>query len=483
MKIRTRIFLVFVALIVLGIFALMRWMHEDMRPRYMEAQEDALVDFSQTLAVLIGNQGVERVAGRPRIDVAFLERSFNALANQRISAQIYELHKDAVDTRIYVTDAAGKVLFDSDGGRDVGADYSQWRDVYLTLNGRYGARSSEFDPLFAGGSTMYIASPIRSRGAIVGVVSVGKPTRNAERFMGHALEELRVVGLVVIAATVLIGLILHGWLSRPLQRLHDYAVAIRDGQRQTLPKLGDNEVGQVGQAMDEMRRALDGKTYINEYVQALTHELKSPLAAIRGAAELLEEEMPAAERRRFLRNVLDQTGRIQELIDRLLELAALENRPAIEEKNRIRLAPLLRDVRESLQPIAASKQVSIRLAVEGDPAVPGEAFLLQKALTNLLKNAVEFSPAGTEVELTARATAGRVVIQVADQGPGIPDYAQDKVFDRFYSLRRPDGRKGSGLGLSFVREIAALHKADLALEDGPGAGAIARLSLPSAGVA
>ena len=86
MKIRTRIFLVFVALIVLGIFALMRWMHEDMRPRYMEAQEDTLVDFSQTLAVLIGNQGVERVAGRPRIDVAFLERSFNALSSQRISA-------------------------------------------------------------------------------------------------------------------------------------------------------------------------------------------------------------------------------------------------------------------------------------------------------------------------------------------------------------------------------------------------------------
>jgi two-component system sensor histidine kinase CreC len=374
------------------------------------------------------------------------------------------------------------VLFDSDAGRDVGADYSQWRDVYLTLNGRYGARSSEFDPLFTGGSTMYIASPIRSHGALVGVVAVGKPTRNAERFMGHALENLRVVALLVVIATVLIGLVLHGWLSRPLRRLHDYAIAIRDGERQSLPKLGNNEVGQVGQAMDEMRQALDGKTYVNEYVQALTHELKSPLAAVRGAAELLEEEMPPAERQRFLRYVLDQTGRMQDLIDRLLELAALENRPAIEERDRIRLAPLLRDVRDSLQPIAASRQVSIRLAVEGDPTVSGEPFLLHKAVSNLLKNAVEFSPAGGEVEVTARTSARRVVVQVADQGPGIPDYARDKVYNRFYSLRRPDGRKGSGLGLSFVREIAALHKADLSLQQGGGAGTIARLSLPSGSV-
>lgn len=329
---------------------------------------------------------------------------------------------------------------------------------------------------------MYIASPIRSHDTIVGVVAVGKPTRNAERFMAHALEELRSVALMVIVATVLIGLILHGWLSRPLQRLHDYAVAIRDGQRQTLPKLGDNEVGQVGQAMDEMRQALDGKTYINEYVQALTHELKSPLAAVRGAAELLEEDIPLAERQRFLQNVLDQTGRMQELIDRLLELAALENRPAIEDQDRIRLAPLLRDVGESLQPIAASRQVSIRLSVEGDPTVCGESFLLHKAVSNLLKNALEFSPAGGEVELTARTSAKGVVVEVVDQGPGIPDYAQDKVYKRFYSLRRPDGRKGSGLGLSFVREIAALHKAELSLQDGVGAGTIARLSLPSGAV-
>ena len=478
MKIRTRIFLVFVTMIVVGIFALMRWMHEDMRPRYMEAQEDTLVDLSQVLATLISNRGVDAAHGRSRIDVGFLDEGFEKIARKRISAQIYELHKDSVDIRIYVTDHAGRVLFDSDGGRDVGADYSNWRDVHLTLAGEYGARSSEFDPLFATGSTMYIAAPIEYRGDLLGVVSVGKPTRNAERFMEHALQELRKVALLVVVATLAVGFILHGWISRPLQQLHDYAIAIRDGRRNALPALGDNEVARVGEAIDDMRRALDGKAYISSYVQSLTHELKSPLAAIRGAAELLEEDMPVVERQRFLGNILNQTERIQELVDRLLELAAIENRPALENKRPIEIKALFAEAKDSLQPIAAHKEVAVELHVAGEPWVEGEPFLLQKAINNLLKNAIEFSSHNDRVALSARREADQVVVSVADQGPGVPDYANDKVYERFYSLRRPDGQKGSGLGLSFVREIVSLHKGELTLSNRAEGGAVAVLALP-----
>jgi two-component system sensor histidine kinase CreC len=113
--------------------------------------------------------------------------------------------------------------------------------------------------------------------------------------------------------------------------------------------------------------------------------------------------------------------------------------------------------------------------------VRGDAFLLGQAVSNLVQNAIEFAPAGSEVAVTLRADGERVVVVVIDRGPGVPDYALEKIFDRFYSLPRPDtGRKSSGLGLSIVREIARLHGGEVTLVNGADGGARAELGLPLA---
>lgn len=483
MKIRTRIFLVFVVIMAVGIFSLVRWMQGEMRPRYMEAQEDTLVDMSQLLASIISTQGLAFDQGKAQIDTAFLSDSFAELLTRNIDAQIYQIHKQQVDIRVYVTDNQGTVIFDSDAERDLNSDYSQWRDVNRTLRGDYGARSTDFDPLYPDGSIMYIAAPVLHEGDIIGVVSVGKPTRNAERFMEHLLGNIASVGLIILLIATALGLVIHGWLSRPLLRLQQYADAVTRGERTALPSLGNNEVGQVGEAMEAMRVALDGKTYVTGYVQALTHELKSPLAAIRGASELLNEDMPEADRRRFLNHITDAVQRLQELVDRVLDLAALEYRPSLETSEPVELAGLLDDVVQSLSAVAQSRQVNLKLDVATPAAVHGDAFLLSRAISNILKNAIEFSPPQSSVALTLSESAQHVQVQVCDQGPGIPDYARERIFERFFSLARPDGRKGSGLGLSFVREIAALHGAEVTVNDNLAAstvtpGTCVRLLLP-----
>lgn len=114
------------------------------------------------------------------------------------------------------------------------------------------------------------------------------------------------------------------------------------------------------------------------------------------------------------------------------------------------------------------------------PTVRGDAFLLRRLLANLLDNAVDFSPADGVVELRLRREGGEVGIAVGDRGPGIPDYAQDRVFERFYSLPRPDGgARSSGLGLNFVAEIATLHGGRVQLGNRAGGGAEARVFLPA----
>jgi two-component system sensor histidine kinase CreC len=112
--------------------------------------------------------------------------------------------------------------------------------------------------------------------------------------------------------------------------------------------------------------------------------------------------------------------------------------------------------------------------------VPGDRFLLVQALVNLLDNAIGFSPDGAAIEVGVRVADGRVRIEVADRGPGVPDYASERIFERFYSLPRPDGARSSGLGLGFVREVAALHGGTIELVNREGGGATATLELPVA---
>ncbi len=230
--------------------------------------------------------------------------------------------------------------------------------------------------------------------------------------------------------------------------------------------------------MEEMRVALEGKEYAARYVQALTHELKSPLAAIRGAAEILQEDIPEEERQRFLNNIREQVGRQQDIIDRMLELAALEKRRGLECRETIDVAVLVDEVAAAMAPMCKKKSVSLDVDLDSNEGLEGDPFLLRQALTNLLQNALNFSPADGRIVITAGRENGLFCFRVMDQGPGIPQYAVDKVFERFYSLPAPNEGKGTGLGLSFVHEIAELHGGRASLENGEQGGAVGSLCIP-----
>jgi len=214
-------------------------------------------------------------------------------------------------------------------------------------------------------------------------------------------------------------------------------------------------------------------------VQTLTHEIKSPLSAIRGAAELLQEPMPEERRAQFLRNIGEESKRIQDLVDRLLQLSSLEKRRGLIEESELALDEVLAEVVSSLAPLAGARLVTVTVSGAAGVTLTGERFLLQRALTNLLQNAIDFSPEGGSVEVTVSAQPRRVEVEVRDHGSGVPDYALDRVFEKFYSLQRPaSGRKGTGLGLAFVKEIAELHRGRAELRNHRDGGAVAVLTLP-----
>ena len=207
-----------------------------------------------------------------------------------------------------------------------------------------------------------------------------------------------------------------------------------------------------------MRESLDGKQYVESYMQSLTHEIKSPLTAVRASAELLQEDPGPEDRRRFLRTIEEQTERMRQIVERLLLLARVEQLQVPEDARNLRLGDLLVNTLNSRASMMKARGLKVEIREESPGEVRGDPFLLQQALDNLIDNAIDFSPQGGSIEvvLTQAQTDGELSIR--DEGPGAPAYALPQLFERFYSLPRPStGQKSTGLGLSFVREVAKLH--------------------------
>ncbi|MEO4047064.1 two-component system sensor histidine kinase CreC [Pseudomonas sp. CAU 1711] len=474
MPLGVRIFLVYFLFVGLAGWFVLSTVMDEIRPGVRQSTEETLVDTANLLAEILRD---DLRAGR--LQQGAWPRLLESYGERRPQARIWGVSKQAVNHRIYVTDAAGIVLLDS-SGLAVGQDYSRWNDVYLTLRGQYGARSTREDPADEDSSVMYVAAPITDGQRIIGVVSVAKPNKSLQPYVERSQRRLAWLGAGLIGLGLLIGGLLSWWLSGSLRKLTRYAQAVSQGQRAELPALRGGELNQLAEAVQKMRTELEGKAYVERYVHTLTHELKSPLAAIRGAAELLEGELPAEQRRRFVANIAGEGARLQQLIERLLNLAQVEQRQGLEE----RVAVELHGLAEELLAAQAARVEAAGLRVEN--AIPpglcalGERFLLRQALANLLDNALDFVPPGGLLRFAAQASGERLELTLFNQGEAIPDYALARLTERFYSLPRPaSGRKSTGLGLNFVREVVLLHGGELQVGNVAG-GVQARLVLPRA---
>ncbi len=474
---RSRIFLGILLAYVLGVGMLIYRQLEDIDPRYRESAEESLVEMAQLMA-----SWVEIQSSDGRLHTEGLKPLFDSVYARRFTATIFGFEKTRVELRMLVVDRQGRVVYDSTG-RHLGEDYSVWRDIRLTLQGEYGARTSTDIDNDLNSSVMYVSAPIRHEGQLLGAVSLGKPTQSLGQFVEAARRKTVLVGVTSVVAMIVLVLILSLWLvTRPFGLLADFWAHVKSQPSFSLGPLLRHALRTLGVAYADMRDTLAGRNYVADYVQTLTHEVKSPLSAIRGAAELLQEPMPDEDRARFASNIARETQRIQELVDRMMELTVLESRHHLRDPAPVPLRALLEEMAQRSQAAGALRGVRVRVESLATPiTVQGDAFLLRRALSNLIDNALDFSPEGGEVLLALSVHRRRVDITVRDQGPGIPEYAGEKVFEKFYSLARPHSHKRStGLGLSFVKEIATLHHGSASLKNAPGGGALATLSLPLA---
>lgn len=461
-NISLKIFLGYFLLVGLAAWFVLTIFVDEVKPGVRQAMEDTLVDTASILAELAAD---EVKAGT--IQSGQFAKSLSLYQNRATNASIWNIKKQSSDYRVYMTDTNGIVIFDS-ANLALGQDYSQWNDVYLTLQGKYGARSStEVIGDESSDTIMYVAAPIKDGEAvIIGSLTVAKPNRTLLPFIERAQQKIIQWGALLFALSLAIGGIFTWRFTRKINKLREYATLVSKGDKATAPTSSNDELSELALAMQSMRVELDGKQYVQDSVQHLTHELKSPITAIQGALELISPDMPVDKQSQFIAQIKVQTERVQTIIQNMLGLAALEHQEQLQQTSHIHLNALIQTQLDHLASKARTMQVSLNFTHAESIHIQGEAFLLGQAIYNLLENALDFSPALSTISVNLAQQDKQTIVMIQDTGTGIPEYALAKIFDKFYSLPRPNNNiKSTGLGLNFVQEVAKLHNGSIKLNN------------------
>jgi two-component system, OmpR family, sensor histidine kinase CreC len=472
MKLGIRLLFVFFFINGIAAFFVLRVFTAEIKPSVREVMEDMMVDTANILAELASDD-----LAAQRLQEGRFASNVRSYATRPIDAKIWGLSKQSLDFRVYVTDDKGIVLFDSENVAQ-GQDYSRWRDVARTLRGEYGARATREVQSDDRTSIMYVAAPVLQDDKIIGVLTVAKPLSSIQNFIDRAERKVVLNGFLLLVLSALVGVLVTLWTVWNIRKLRQYALSVQAGQNLAIPRV-PGELGDLAQAMQAMRLRLEGREYIEDYVRALTHELKSPMAAIRASGELLQDDLPAEDRAQFAGQVIAQTQRVQRLIDRMLELTRLEQRTVAQGRLALSTPTALlscaQDAVQALQAQCALKRITVHMLPSLQPtqqtiqAAPAlclvERDLVTLAVSNLLDNAIDFAPVGSTIHVHCTGRS----ISVQDQGGGVPDYALARLGERFFTTARPNGeRSGSGLGLAIVKQIMALHDGSLRITNTAG---------------
>ena len=226
-------------------------------------------------------------------------------------------------------------------------------------------------------------------------------------------------------------------------------------------------------SVDRMRR---------DFVANVSHELRTPLTAVRGYVEaLMDGGVDPSQQKKFLEVIDRQAGRMERLVRDLLKLARLDAHQETADIHVIGVASLFQSVSSDLSDRMDARKIHVDVRIQPEAAlIEADAGKMYDALRNLVENSVNYAPEGGCIELGARLEGDRVLLTVADDGPGLPEADLGRVFERFYRVEQSRGPDpgGTGLGLSIVRHLVELHGGRVRADNRAGGGALFTISLP-----
>jgi len=445
-----------------------------------QAAEEIMIDSANLLAQMVSNN-----IHNNEISTDKISNIMSAYLDREVNATIFSINKKKPNLQIYITNKDGIVIYDSKGEVE-GKDYSQWRDVFLTLKGEYGARSSAYDANIleptADQKAHHVAAPIYHNNQIFGSLTVIKSVADLKPYVLTQKDQINTYAIYILLVSLLFGAGVSVFVTRSTRKLVKYTTALSKGENAVAPKIRQVEFAELSKAIEKLRVDLEGREYVEEYINTMAHELRTPITGIRATAENLLMPMDNSQRERFIKNILDANKKMDLLVNRLLNLSRIERRDKLENVEKINAKDLIKDVIQSpsRKGNIASRSIKVEYTLEREFVINAEKLLAEQALSNIIDNAIDFTPIGSTISIKVSESNTHVNIQVLDQGKGVPEHARKQIFRHFFSSSRPDtGKRGNGLGLRFVKKIMSLHGGQVSLknrfmEDG----AVATLKFP-----
>ncbi len=327
---------------------------------------------------------------------------------------------------------------------------------------------------------------------VVGAVTLSVPLRGVEETVAHVSRLVFYSGLVGVFIAGIFAFSLSKTLTRPLQKINRAALDMAAGNfGSKIEEERNDEIGALirtfNYSVEQVEKNLEEQKRLDflrrNLVANVSHELKAPLASVRGFSELmLDGYIDESERKKYLKTILDNSVHLGRLVDDLLTLSRLESGQLPLETRELNVEDLIAWSFESVAPVGEAKGVRLKLEREqGLPLILGDRHRLHEVVVNLMQNAIDYTESGGEVILKVSRTGSTLLLEVKDTGCGIPAGELPFIFERFYKVdksRHREGRGGSGLGLAIARQLVELHGGRIEVESEEGRGSVFRVFLP-----
>ncbi|NLP28872.1 MAG: HAMP domain-containing histidine kinase [Clostridia bacterium] len=327
---------------------------------------------------------------------------------------------------------------------------------------------------------VYFASPITYEGSTIGILEIISPMSLIEKLItGVSKIVLIGAGAFTIIMTLLIVYIA-GKMTKPINKLARAATKFAGRDFTPVEIKGSDEISQLSESFNNMGVQL--QDYIQrqkQFVSNVSHELKTPLTAIKGYSEYLKDEVgDRQDLQKAIYHLNNEATRLGKLVDEVLTLSRMDNSSESFNFQEIDLSELVKESVEKMQLRAEKYHIKTRSEIQENIYIKGDKEKLLQVFINLLDNAIKFSPPQSIVEVTLKKEDNKALLRIRDYGIGIPKEAASKIFERFYRAENAEGIVGTGLGLSIAKHIIDGHKGDIELNPLIEGGTEAIIKLP-----
>jgi signal transduction histidine kinase len=388
---------------------------------------------------------------------------------------------DNLSARILILNHRGTVVADSFNDINILNRTLNHQEVLTALKGQ--SMSQQYY-LPEGQWVMYSTAPITDNGDVIGVVFISSSLKDIYNSISQVRGRLLVYSVFLAIAIALFGYFISGFVAKPIKDITDVIREMGRGHlRQRVEVNGSREIIELGNAFNAMSQRVESLDKArSEFVANASHELKTPLSSIKVLAQSLVQN-PGADLKiykEFMHDIDSEIDRMSNIINDLLTLVQLDkDKPDITYGD-VDLDRLINETLKVLRPLAAAKNIKLNYISEESVRIKGDAPKLKQMLINIIDNALKYTPEGGSVDVSLRKKDGRVLIEVVDNGIGIPKDDLPYIFDRFYRVDKARSRStgGTGLGLSITQKIVYLHNGTINVESNEGEGTRLSIELP-----